>query len=386
MTEAVEQLAIHKLPLDEIHRQGGALMGLRDGWSVPTSYGDSSAEYRAVREEGSTGLIELSSHARIEVSGAEAVQFLNGLVTNDMKTLADGAWMPAAFPTPQGRLIASTRVLRRQDSFLFLTETVSHASLLKTLERFTLAGDFHVKDLTGTLAQLSVQGASSSEVVGQVLGQEAGRVERLRAVELLWKERSVSVIRATHTAEDGFDLFIDAAQASLLWQELTAAGAKAFGFDALEILRIEAGLPRYGLDMDETNIVTEAGLDDAVSYTKGCYTGQEIIARIHWRGHVAKKLTGLVFDTEGNIERDAKIRTEADGKEIGRITSTTFSPHLKRTIALGYVKYDYLKPGTRVIVASGNEERGAIVTELPFVRGSWSDDAAPTETEGETGA
>jgi folate-binding protein YgfZ len=361
-------------------------MVLRDGWSVPASYGDSSAEYKAVREKGSAGLIDLSSHARIEVSGKEAVQFLNGLVTNDMKTLSEGAWMLAAFPTPQGRLIASTRVLRRRDSFLFLTEAASHASLLKTLERFTLAGDFRVKDQTDTLAQLSVQGARAAEIIGQVLGQEAGSLERLRAVEILWNERRVSVIRATHTAEDGFDLFVDAAHASLLWKELRAAGAQPFGFDALEILRIEAGLPRYGLDMDETNIVTEAGLDDAVSYTKGCYTGQEIIARIHWRGHVARKLTGLFFDVEGNIERDAKLRTEADGKEIGRITSATFSPRLKRTIALGYVKYDYLKPGTRVIVAYGNEERAAIVIELPFVRGSWSDDAAPTETEGETGA
>jgi len=385
MSEAVEQITIHKLPLDEIHRQGGALMVLRDGWSVPASYGDSSAEYSAVRDGGSAGLIDLSSHARIEVSGTEAVQFLNGLVTNDMKTLADGAWMPAAFPTPQGRLIASTRVIRRQDSFLFETEATSHAALLKTLERFTLAGDFRVKDLTDTVAELSIQGAGSAEIIGQVLGEAAGSLERLRAAQILWKDTSVSVIRATHTAEDGFDLFVDAAQASLLWQELRTAGAQPFGFDALEILRIEAGLPRYGLDMDETNIVTEAGLDDAVSYTKGCYTGQEIIARIHWRGHVAKKLTGLVFEGEGNIERDAKIRTQADGKEIGRITSTTFSPRLNQRIALGYVKYDYLKPGTRVIVASGSEEHEATVTELPFVRGSWSD-ATEAETEGEKGA
>jgi folate-binding protein YgfZ len=385
MSEAVEQIAIHKLPLDEIHRRGGALMVEREGWSVPALYGDSPAEYRAVRESGGAGLIDLSSHARIEVSGTEAVQFLNGLVTNDMKTLADGAWMPAAFPTPQGRLIASTRVIRRHDSFLFETEATSHATLLKTLSRFTLAGDFRVKDLTETVAQLSVQGTRAAELVGQVLGEEAGRIERLRAVEVLWKERSVSVIRATHTGEEGFDLFVDAAQASLLWQELRAAGAQACGFDALEILRIEAGLPRYGLDMDETNVVTEAGLDEAVSYTKGCYTGQEIIARIHWRGHVAKKLTGLVFDREGNIERDSKIRTEAEGKEIGRITSTTFSPRLNRRVALGYVKYDYLKPGTRVNVESISEQREATVTGLPFVRGSWLD-AAAEETEGETGA
>lgn len=382
MSEAAEQIATHKSPLDETHRRLGAVLSERDGWSVPASYGDSAAEYSLVRDTGGAGLIDLSSRARIEVSGAEAVQFLNGLVTNDMKTLADGAWMLAAFPTPQGRLISSTRVLRRNDSFLFDTEAVSRASLFKTLERFTLAGDFRVADRTEDLAHLSIQGASGTEVISQALGHEAASVERGRVMTTRWKDATLSIIRATHTAEDGFDLFVDAAQAAPLWDTLVNAGARPVGFDALEILRIEAGLPRYGVDMDETNIVTEAGLDDAVSYTKGCYTGQEIIARIHWRGHVAKKLAGLLFNEEAEVEREAKIMT-ADGKEIGRITSKTFSPRLKRTIALGYVKYDYLAPGTQVRVSVGDKEREALVTELPFVRGSWFETA---DTAGEPSA
>ena len=348
---------------------------------MPASYGDTPGEYAAVRDDGA-GLIDLSSRARIEVSGAEAVQFLNGLVTNDMKTLADGKWMLAAFPTPQGRLISSTRVLRRGDSFLFDTEAVSHAALYKTLERFTLAGDFRVADKTDTLAQLSIQGSRAAEIVGQVLGQEAASLERWRVLTIEWKDALLSIIRATHTAEDGFDLFVDASHALSLWEALTSNGARPVGFDALEILRIEAGLPRYGLDMDETNIVTEAGLDEAVSYTKGCYTGQEIIARIRWRGHVAKKLTGLLLGEEGKVEREAKILA-TDGKEIGRVTSSAFSPRLKRTIALGYIKYDYLAPGTEVRVRVGDEEREAVVTELPYVRGSWFDANVAT---GETSA
>lgn len=380
MSEAAEQIASHKSPLDKTHKRLGALLVERDGWSVPASYGDTRAEYAAVRDTGA-GVIDLSSRARIEVSGAEAVQFLNGLVTNDMKTLADGAWMAAAFPTPQGRLISSTRVLRRGDSFLFDTEAVSHASLFKTLERFTLAGDFRVADRTKELAHLSVQGARAAEVVGQVLGQEAASVERGRIVTRPLKDSRLDLLRATHTAEDGFDLFVYAPQAATLWDELMKAGALAVGFDALEILRIEAGLPRYGVDMDETNIVTEAGLDDAVSYTKGCYTGQEIIARIHWRGHVAKKMTGLLFSEEVDVKSEAKI-IAADGKEIGRITSTAFSPRLNRTVALGYVKYDYLTPGTEVRVRVGDAEqqhRVAVVTELPFIRGSWFDALGATE-------
>ena len=361
---------MHRSPLDERHRQLGAVLEEREGRTLPVSYGDIWAEYRAVRDGEGAGLIDLSHHALIEVSGAEAVQFLNGLVTNDMKTLSDGAWMPAAFPNAQGRLISSTRVINRGGAFLFNTEAASRASVYKTLERFTLAGDFHVTDRTDETAQLSVQGARAADVIGLALGHEAASVERGRVAITSSVGASISVIRATHTAEDGFDLFVDAGHAAPLWDALRAAGARPTGLDALEILRIEAGLPRYGLDMDETNVVTEAGLDDAVSYTKGCYIGQEIIARIHWRGHVAKKLAGLLFSDEGEVERGSRVLA-ADGKDIGRVTSAAFSPHLSRTIALAYIKYDYLAKGTPARVITGEAERSATVAELPMVRGSW---------------
>jgi len=125
--------------------------------------------------------------------------------------------------------------------------------------------------------------------------------------------------------------------------------------------------------MDETNVVTETNLDDAVSFTKGCYIGQEIIARIKYRGHVAKKLAGLIFAGEVSLESGAKIFA-SDDKEIGRVTSVGFSPRLERTIALGYVKYDYLAAETSVKVVAGEEQIAAQVAELPFVRGSWYSD------------
>jgi folate-binding protein YgfZ len=218
--------------------------------------------------------------------------------------------------------------------------------------------------------------------MGQAVGPQAASLERWRVFTTEWRGATLSIIRATHTAEDGFDLFIERGQAAALWDALTAVGARAVGFDALEILRIEAGLPRYGLDMDETNIVTEAGLDDAVSYTKGCYAGQEIIARIHWRGRVAKRLAGLVFEDRREVESGARVLA-GDGKEIGRITSETLSPRLGQRVALAYIKYDYLTPGTQTRVITGDAQREATVVELPFVRGSWFDTVA---AGGEKGA
>jgi folate-binding protein YgfZ len=376
MSEAVEQVTIHNSPLDEAHRQAGARIVEREGWQVPASYGDERAEYRSVREEGA-GIIDLSSRGRVEIGGAEAVLFLNGLITNDVKTLAEDSWMPAALPNVQGRILAAVRVLHQRNAFLFDTEALTREQIIKTFGRFTMAGDFRLKDMTQDTALVSVQGPRAAEIVSKALSEEAANVARGRILHMDWKGERVDIIRATHTAEDGFDLFTGASVAPLLWEALKEAGARPFGFDTLEILRIEAGLPRYGVDIDETKVVLETGLDDAVSFTKGCYIGQEIIARIHFRGHVAKRVAGLVLDAAGDVRPEDKIRTP-EGKEIGWITSAAYSPGLERRVALGYVKYDYLQPGTSVRIINDDEEREAHVAELPFVRGSWyaAEDAA----------
>jgi folate-binding protein YgfZ len=244
------------------------------------------------------------------------------------------------------------------------TEAATHERVLKTVEPFTLAGDFHVTDVSSQTAQLSLQGKKVIDIVRAVLGEEAASLAVNGASQIT---NEVTIIRASHTAEDGFDLIVNSDKAGSLWDALLNAGARPVGYNALEILRIEAGVPRYDIDMDETNVVTEAALDDAVSYTKGCYVGQEIIARIKYRGHVAKKLSGVIFDQTVKVEVGAVIKS-VDDKEVGRITSATDSPHLGRTIALGYLKYDYLEPGTEVRMIVSDEEMTAQVAELPFVR------------------
>ena len=301
------------------------------------------AEYAAVRD-GGAGLMDLSARGRISVSGSEAVMFLNGLITNDLKTIAENRWMPAVFPNVQGRLLAVVRILKRPNDILLDTEPITHAKVLKLIERFTLAGDFKVADVTNETALISVQGAFFGK----------------------FSTDELTVLPATHTAEAGFDLLIEANKKANLWQSLIDAGATPVSKEVEEILRIEAGIARYGVDMDETNVVPETNLDDAVSYTKGCYLGQEIIVRIKHRGHVAKKLTGLRFDTDQKIEPGTAIKS-TDDKEIGRVTSATFSPKLETTVGLGYVRYEHLTPGSPVVV----NEIAATVQSLPLIRGSW---------------
>ena len=316
--------------------------------------------YEAVRD-GGAGLIDLSERGRIRVSGTEAVTFLNGMITNDVKTLVENRWMPAVFPTVQGRLIGAVRVVRYQDgSFLIDTDRESLDAVLKTISRFTMAGDFRVTDVTAETTLLSVQGKAAPEVVSKIFQTE---LPPDGVAEIDWQNASITMIRATHTAEDGFDFLIDKAHAAELKQTLEAAGAIPVSADEFEILRVEAGIARFGRDMDDTTVVPETNLDDAVSYTKGCYIGQEIIVRIKHRGHVAKKLTGLKFETDRQLDAGAIIKS-TDGKEIGRVTSTVVSPKLG-SIGLGYVRYEYLAPGTNVIAGDVN----ATVTELPFIHG-----------------
>ena len=300
-------------------------------------------EYESVRD-GGAGLIDLSaSRSRIRVTGSEATMFLNGLITNDLKNATENSWLPAVFPTVQGRLIGAVRILRQDSGFLIDTESAAHEAVLKTISRFTMAGDFHVSDVSSEMALLTVQGKRAGEVVKVV---------------------DAHVVRATHTAEDGYDLLIAADDAGPITEKLIAAGAQPVTPEVAEILRIEAGIPHHGQDMDESNVVLETNLDDAISYTKGCYVGQEIIIRIKHRGHVAKKLAGMKFDQP--VDRGATLTSE-DNKDIGRVTSVTYSPKLESTIALGYVRYEYLSLGTAV---KAGDVSGA-VADLPFIRGSW---------------
>ncbi len=370
MTEVQAQAEVKTSPLHEAHVAAKAVMVELHGWLLPSSFGDAATEYSAVRD-GGAGLLDLSSRARINVSGSEAIPFLNGLVTNDVKALELGSWMHAAFPNVQGRLLGMVRVLHRADGFLLDMEPVVQAAVLNVISKFTLAGDFRVADLTDAQTTISIQGTRAAEIIRTVLGSAAADVERNRIVEVQWKDGSLSVIRATHTAEDGFDIFISSADAAALWEALVTAGAQPVGFEVLETLRIEAGIPRHGIDMSETNVVLENGIDEAVSYTKGCYLGQEIIARIHWRGHVAKRLVGLLADS-GVVIQAGDVVNSVEGKNVGTVTSVAASPQLGRAVALAMIKYDYLQAGTPVTILSNDTKYPAITADLPLVHGSWS--------------
>lgn len=298
---------------------------------------DSDIENYTRIRSGGAGFIELP-RGLIAVWGKEAVQFLDGMITNDMKTLEDGQQMLAAFPNAQGRLLALVRVLRQGDRYLIETEEATREKVFNNLFRFTFAGDFFVSDFSDEWHYVEVFGDETLYPVNDWY-----RFTSPRSVGWFVGNDMLNVFRQTIQA-------IDAAEIS---DELYAT------------IRIESGIPKYGVDMDENTIVPELGLDGLISYNKGCYIGQEIIARIHFRGHVAKQLTGLVSEPEAvatGFLPGAELTTP-DDKNAGRITSVAFSPKLHRDIALAYVRYDYLAKGT--VLRSGGTN--VVVKELPFV-------------------
>ncbi|HRH47027.1 MAG TPA: glycine cleavage T C-terminal barrel domain-containing protein [Pyrinomonadaceae bacterium] len=281
--------------------------------------------YNQIRN-GGTGFYP-QKRGLLGVYGAEAVKFLNGMITNDVTKLEDGAQMLAAFPNAQGRLQAIVRVMRKGEMFLFETEEATLADIEHNLMRWTFAGDFHVDN--------EIQYDYESFTVW-------GEVPNLEGNIQFGKE----VFVREQLVEDFKSKLNNAVQIS---------------DEVYNVLRIEGGIPLYGVDMDETTIVPELGLDGLISYNKGCYIGQEIIARIYFRGHVAKQLRGLVLSGElGAENRELK---SLDDKNAGKITSVCYSPKLEKYIALGFVRYDYLAEGTELKIG----EITATVKDLPFV-------------------
>jgi folate-binding protein YgfZ len=338
--------------------------------ALPADYGDVRAEYEAIRH--GAALIDLSPAGKLTISGKNAVQFVNGLVSNDVKKLQAGEGVLAAFPTVQGKVAALARIYQLGDSLLLELDASNRAKVFQNLNRFVLAGEFFLTDATESLALFSLQGPRAAELLGALVGQaiDADTVYAISTHRLA--DAQIHLATHSRTGELGFDLFVTAEAAPRLWHALLTRsaefGARAVGQAALEVARLEAAIPREPVDVNENYIVNETNLTDAVSYTKGCYLGQEVIARIHWRGQPAKQLKGLLADAPEPPARGTGIWA-GDGKKVGEITSSVRSLALDCVIALGYVHRHYLNPGTTFTLKQGEAELGtAQLAETPFVK------------------
>ncbi|HEY8551670.1 MAG TPA: glycine cleavage T C-terminal barrel domain-containing protein [Vicinamibacterales bacterium] len=320
-----------------------------------------------------------SGEARLRVTGADRATWLQGLLTNDVLALAPGQGCYAAYLTPQGRMISDMRVLALADAMWLDVPAVARETVLERFETFIITEDVQVEDVTAATARLALHGPAAGRVLAQALSGTAG-VEAVADLDEHQHVRLESggtwllVAGARDLGVRGYDLYMEAGRLDEVQARLVKAGAQEIDAAVWDTLRIEAGRPVFGIDMDMDTIPLEAGIEGrAISQTKGCYVGQEIVIRILHRGggRVAKRLVGLVVDPSAVQppvpQAGTTLRQET--REIGRVTSATWSPALERIVALGYVHRDAASEGT-IVTIEGEPALQARVTAVPFVQGA----------------
>lgn len=314
------------------------------------------------------GLMDLSDHCLLGLNGPDRVSFLQGMASNDVAGLSPGQGIFAAFTDVNGKILADVKIFCTEKEFFLQLKEPLKEKILAHLDRYLIADEVEITDLSGTYGILSLQGPKSTELLEGLLGTKTLPGNELDHGEFQAGTRKIRIARATHTGETGYDLWVAAGDLRTVAKSIPEKGqgfpTQWVGTQAQEVLRIEAGISRYGVDMDDNNLILETGLDQAVSFDKGCYLGQEVTERIHSRGHVNKRLVGIILDGDSPAQRGDPI--EAGGKEVGKITSSTQSPLLHRPIALGYVQRAYLTPGTPLTIQRNGKPLPSVVSPLPF--------------------
>lgn len=332
-------------------------------------FGDAGAEYRAARE--TAALFPLTWHGMLRFVGPDRRQWLQGQVTNDVLGLADGAWQEAAMLNIQGHMVAWLRIYALSDCLLADLPLAIITATAATLDHYLIMEKVEIEDASGERVLFSVQGPRAAAAVRAATGVEAAALApHTLAVEEGPGGASLIVARASRTGESGFDLFVAADAAALVWDRLARSvgevGGRCAGWEALNVLRVEAGLPWWGHELDPSIVPLEARLERAISRTKGCYIGQEIIARIAARGQVNNLLGGLRLS--GGLLPPAGSRVLAGEKPIGRVTTSVWSPSLDAPIALAFLRREWTEPGRPVTVVIGEEPVPAETAALPFVK------------------
>jgi glycine cleavage system T protein len=363
---------MQKLALNEVHKSLGASFIDSSGWSVPGDYGDKMSEYKAVREN--VGIADLSSRGELRLSGKDHLKFLQGMLSNDLMILEEGKGMYATILTVKGRMISDMRVYKDKEPVFLDLEPGMNEIVSELLTKFRLSYKATIDDLTETLGLISVQGPDSKKLLELLLEVEIPPMNEYDFSKKDFRGSEIFLVYVNRTGEKGFDIYIENKNIQYLWEELMKHGEalniKPIGYHTLNTLRIEAGIPVYNLDMDENNIPIEAGLWSALNFEKGCYVGQEVIARIKWRGHVNWHLLGFVIIGDQLAEVGDEIYSGE--KKIGRVTSSAFSHKLNKPVCLGYIRREFKEPGNIVSInGTDHPEFQAEVTRLPFYRGSF---------------
>ncbi|MGH9406412.1 MAG: aminomethyltransferase family protein [Terriglobia bacterium] len=336
---------------------------LYHGAELASWYSSAVNEHHAVRQ--AAGVFDFSFRAMFSAKGNDRARFLHSMTTNDVKGLAPGQGLYATLLDVRGHILADVEIYCEEDQFLVTTDADLLDKVLAVLGRYNIGGRVPLESLP--LTAISIQGPNADGIVRRVLATQLPGPDEYRHSRSPVVGKPARVIKAGSTGEEGYQIWAASGDLPLIADALLDAGRAQglirCGCAALETLRIEAGIPKYGSELGEDTLPLEAGIMNALSFNKGCYIGQEIVERARSRGRVNWKLAGLFIDSPAVPAVGETVLHQE--KAMGEITSACVSPTLGRTIALGYVRREIAEPGSRVVLGSG---AAAEVAELPFYR------------------
>ena len=360
-----------------MHEQLGAAFGKKHlDWNIATEFTDPISEHHAVRND--VGIADVSYRGRHRLTGEDRAKFLHRIISNDVEGLSTGQGTYATLLTHRGKIIADMNISVLEDAIGIDTAPETTESLFNELDKYIIADDVEFSDVTAETGGLAVHGPKAADLVQSVLGingldELPERYNCFREADALF-QHAIVCARTDVTGEIGYTLYTAAEALVSLWETVMTEGERfnvqPIGWNALESLRIEAGVPRYGTELTDSVIPLEAELEHAIDFEKGCYIGQEIVARMKYRGHPNRLLRGIEIESDLTAQDCHKFYAGAKvfngDKEVGWITSATFAPTLEKSIALGYVRMAVTEAGSCVQIETSDGRVDGTVVLLPF--------------------
>lgn len=338
-------------------------MGLWFGCALPDNFGDWQREYWFAHK--SIALIDKNYRCHLSFTGQDRVRYLNAILTNNIKDLPSFQGNVSLFLNPQGRILAEIETYALPESLLCVSYAMIRERLIETLDKYIIMDDVTLTDETQRFGTLALEGPSAAFVANELTGVDLNSLAELSRHEARVGAILCTLIRRSPGRFAGAEFLVERGHLDALWQTLRekarAAGGGPIGYTALSALRLEQGVPWFGYDFGEKQIPHEAALEMShISYTKGCYTGQEIVERVRSRGQVNRRRVGLRFSGE-TVPASGETLT-SDGKEAGYVTRAAFSPAVASTIiGMGYVRKESNELGQKLEWRGGTAE----VTKFP---------------------
>ena len=354
-------------PLYEIHRALEAtFVELHEGWNIPLVYTNRNHEINTVRSD--VGIADISYLSTLSLTGEDRAKFLHRVISNDVENLSFGEGNYATILTNRGKIIGDLRVYIFEDKIYINTAPECEQQVYTELDKYIIADDVELSIETGKTGAIAVYGPHSTELVESVLkieGLSTLPEHHSRSCEV--DDQWIGCVSAHNVGECGYHLYTSSKALVQLWNKIKAEKEYIvpIGWEALETLRIEAGTPRYGTELTDSIFPLEAELEHAIDFEKGCYIGQEIVARMKYRGHPNRLLRGIEIHADEPVQQESPI--VVDDKEVGWVTSSVYSSTLDKSIAMGYIRIAYTEEGCPIQIKVPDGQVSGTVVNLPFI-------------------